>query len=1589
MKKLLRFLTYLFSPRVIPHLALVWVLLPNIMHAQNGTPVEGSITFPLWSGTVNVMKKQGEKLLIGGDFEGNIGNQVIRDIARLNPDGTLDRTFNPGMGSNGSINTIAFQGNQIILGGSFTTFNDTPCDGIVRLSADGTLDNTFSFVDRLPNPTSSPLYSTQILVQSDNRILVVGSLGERTLIRLLPDGDVDNTFDFNSPGGVISIGLQSDDKIIVGGTPLHLSNNGTPADSNDDYWSCLVRLNSDGSVDEDFILNGRFDNNLPVAAGTYTNDGPVAPFFGRELNLIVDDNDRITYTLFLYDGNYYHIYYADIIGRLLPDGTPDQAFAYGLEDLTIDPRGYSDSGFNKLFPRSSGYFVQTDGLLLSVDAGTANGNDWLASVPVFIQPSNITLYSISDVIVEPNDTVLLGGRFDIRREAGIQTTGVIRLNSLAELDSTFQATAKAETVYSQFNYYDAATSKERHLLGGSFLNYQNSGHNNITRLVWNYPTTSSFVTDPTFDPGTGTNGPAYVITRQADGKFLIGGSFTEYNGVPRNNLVRINTDGSLDESFIPPLFDNPVYAITEHIGTGQIFIGGGFTQVGGVVRNYIAALHSIDGSLDNSYNPTAGPNGLVYKIDLYRNFYGQDPADNRLFISGGFTQYDNEPRSYWALINPDGSLDDFGAPQGFATAQTSISAFQSSDAESVAPAVYAAVPLPDGGVILGGEISQFNGRTVNNLVKINADGTMNETFVAGTDGPVRTIYVQANGKIVIAGEFENFNGKSRKNIARMTADGSLDFSFNPGTGASGPVYSISITENGTVSAAGNFNSFNGIPTDNTVALQIGLPEISVVREENFENEISSGGNFNFGEVAIGETGTQTFLILNIGDDDLQLTEDPIVSFLGITSPDFQIEFPPVANATVAPGGFSQFTVKFSPSEAGRQSAQIIIHNSDQDEAEYIITIVGNKEIQTIDGFAPIDPKIYGDEFVVSATSSSNLPVTFISSNTDIATVDNNGNVKIRAVGNGEVTITAFQNGNDVFAAAQQGRTFTVTKAPLTVKAENKTKVYGSPDLAFTLEYEGFVNGDDHEDITPPTIETNGTSSSNAGEYPIVLSGGSSSNYNILLQNGTLTITKASLIVAAENKARVYGSSNPALTIAYEGLVNGDDNEDINSPTIETTATASSNAGEYPIVLSGGSSGNYDIALQNGTLTVAKAPLIATAENKTKIYGSANPAFTLAYQGFVNGDDSEDIIAPSIEISATTTSNAGEYPIVLSGGVSANYDISFQTGTLTVAKASLVVTAENKTKVYGSANPAFTISYEGFVNDDDPDDISIPMITTDATLASNVGEYAIILSGGSSLNYDLTLRRGTLVVTKADQTITFNAVTAKTFGDAPFELDATTNSGLPLKLIATPSDRVLVDNNVVTLLKPGQITITASQEGDGNYNAAHSISQTFCINPAKPEIGIEEENTESPVLTSGEGEGMRQWYRNGTVVEGETAPVLNITQHGGYTVTVTAEGCVSEESDLFPVIVTANEATTVETKISVFPNPVEDEAFMSLDGFAGDISIRIVDAQGRTVQQIQTAGGTTVSMDTRDYTPGLYHLILTQTGKRVTLSFIKK
>jgi autotransporter-associated beta strand protein len=462
------------------------------------------------------------------------------------------------------------------------------------------------------------------------------------------------------------------------------------------------------------------------------------------------------------------------------------------------------------------------------------------------------------------------------------------------------------------------------------------------------------------------------------------------------------------------------------------------------------------------------------------------------------------------------------------------------------------------------------------------------------------------------------------------------------------------------------------------------------------------------------------------------------------------------------------------------------------------------------------------------------------------------------VGTYAVTGTGLTpNGNyTLVQAADNGTAITITPASLTVVADAKSMTYGGNALpALTYVATGLVNGDLLSGVLTTTATAyDGTpgSGSNAGAYPITqgtLNAGG--NYVLTYTGATLTVDKAQLTVSASSPSMTYGAvSLPTLTPAFSGLVNGDSSIDglTGTLTYTTAATAyngtagsASDVGTYAMNTSvaGMSSTNYTFAPLSGalTLTVAPAPLTIQANDQNKNYDGLGHTAGVTYAGFVAGQNVSALAGTlnyaGVSIYDNVSVYAGEvapgsYDVTPAGLTSANYDISYLTGLLTIDLAPLTVTATSFSKVQD--NIAYTggngVTYAGFVNGEGASSL-LGTLTYSGTSqnATRAGSFSIVPGGLSSTNYVLTYVNGTLTIRpKAPLNNVAAALTISTAATIP---PKTTTS-----VVAAPT--------VTPVIAP--ITATASALDLGGFKVVGTtqsgqLDMVYVPNPAQPQLVI--------------------------------------------------------------------------------------------------------------------------------------------------------
>ncbi|MCY0287236.1 two-partner secretion system adhesin CdrA [Pseudomonas aeruginosa] len=344
----------------------------------------------------------------------------------------------------------------------------------------------------------------------------------------------------------------------------------------------------------------------------------------------------------------------------------------------------------------------------------------------------------------------------------------------------------------------------------------------------------------------------------------------------------------------------------------------------------------------------------------------------------------------------------------------------------------------------------------------------------------------------------------------------------------------------------------------------------------------------------------------------------------------------------------------------------------------------------------------------------------------------------------------------------------------TLTANDATRVYGdvNPTLTATMSginaIDAYVNSQ-FNDLYQATASTTATQASNVGQYAITGNANGSEyfsqRYQLVRQDGKLTVTPAQLIVSADAKTKVYGDADPTLTYQVSGLKNSDTAAGVLSGNLGRVA--GENVGNYGI-LQGGlglNTANYTLSYVGNDLRITPAQLNVIADAKTKVYGDLDPALTYQVSGLKRGDTAGAVLNGG-SLSRVAGENVGVYGINQGGLglVSSNYTLNYQGNNLTITKALLNVIADAKTKVYGDADPSLTYQVSGLKNGDSAGSILTGGLNRVA--GENVGVYGINQGGLGlvSANYDLSYQGNNLTITKALLNVIADAKT-KVYGDA--------------------------------------------------------------------------------------------------------------------------------------------------------------------------------------------------------------------------------
>jgi len=416
--------------------------------------------------------------------------------------------------------------------------------------------------------------------------------------------------------------------------------------------------------------------------------------------------------------------------------------------------------------------------------------------------------SVFSAATQSDGRIVIGG--DFTQVNGAPRAGIARLNTDGTVDGTFDPGSGADDLVNA-----VAIQNDKVIIAGFFTTVNGAAQGSIARLD------SSGNLDASFNTGTGADGPILALVVQSDGKVLLGGQFTTFNGVPRANIARLNIDGTLDPGFAPG-----AGIVAESFSTvnavalqtdGKVIIGGVFTNVNGMPRRHVARLNS-DGSLDSAFSPSVDVTGAGILSGI--NAVAVD-HNGRILLGGDFTGVNGLARTNIARLNSNGSLDtgfdpgtgtDFavnslavqdngkvilggffthvnGTPRNYvARLNTNGGVDTEFDPGSGAnEAVYFNSIQIDGKVLIGGFFTSFNGTPRDGIARLEGD-----TVILGPRlfGPVRSGSTFRVSVATVPGRSYTLQFKDALSVAAWTAlvpvpgDGTVKILQD--TGATGP-----------------------------------------------------------------------------------------------------------------------------------------------------------------------------------------------------------------------------------------------------------------------------------------------------------------------------------------------------------------------------------------------------------------------------------------------------------------------------------------------------------------------------------------------------------------------------------------------------------------------------------------------------------------------------------------------------------------------------------------------------------------------------------------------------------------------------------
>ena len=451
------------------------------------------------------------------------------------------------------------------------------------------------------------------------------------------------------------------------------------------------------------------------------------------------------------------------------------------------------------------------------------------------------------------------------------------------------------------------------------------------------------------------------------------------------------------------------------------------------------------------------------------------------------------------------------------------------------------------------------------------------------------------------------------------------------------------------------------------------------------------------------------------------------------------------------------------------------------------------------------------------------------------------------------------------------------KATLTVKETTLTE-----NTDFKVTYDNNINAGEG------TVTLEGL-----GKYTGSLTGKGNNGLSAL----TFVIERVDLTVKAENKTATYGKDAPEYTVTYEGFVNNETASVLGGKlAFACDYKKGSAAGIYAITPSGLTSDNYEITFAKGTLTVDKVDLTVTAPKVVDGLVYTGAAQALITAGSSDGGEMQySLDGKTYDKAIPTGTDAKTYTVYYTVAADGNHNaVEAKTVSATIAKAKLTVKANDMTITQGAEAPEYTVTYDGFVNDESASVLGGELaFNCEYRQGADAGTYTIMPEGLTSSNYDIVYDKGKLTVEKREEPakenntgIAFTSFDAKAVIGESVALPKLQNPyNLPIEWLSSNIKVATVDQNgMVTLVGPGVAEIWAVFKGNNLFESVSAMYLLTVIQKMGTGIAFPVEEIEAVLGETFQAPGLQNPY--GLTVEylSKNPDVATIDQNGVVTLT---------------------------------------------------------------------------------------------------------